>query len=152
MRRTLIRGRRDVKHEARLVRGTRALGIFEDIAYQKLIRTNTLDDTTQSTLENAQLLGYMCTLRVQCFSLQFSLCGKDISKRQNYGRGREEKPNRYGGWQRVRGTVQCLHREPRMLRVGLRHGVEVQLRQIQPPWFPHARVPTLQSRLNKDKG
>jgi hypothetical protein len=61
------------------------LGIFEDIAYQKLIRTDTLDDTTQSTLENAQLLRYMCTMRVQRFSFQFSLCGKEVSKRQNYG-------------------------------------------------------------------
>ena len=147
-RRTFVRGRRDVKHEARLAHGTRALGIFEDIAYQKLIRTDTLDDTTQSTLENAQLLRYMCTMRVQRFSLQFSLCGKDVSKGRNMDVD-EKKTDRYGGSRRVPGIAHCLHREPPMPRVGLRHGVEVQLRQIQPPWFPHPRVLTLQSHLSK---
>ena len=53
----------------------------------------------------------------------------------------------------MRGTAQCLHREPRPPRAGLQPGAEALQQKTLPPWSLRVRVRALQTqrRNNKNK-
>jgi hypothetical protein len=132
--------------------GTRVFIAFDGIPYQKLVGANALDDTAQTTLASTQLCRYRRRMRGQRFPLYFSLWRVGLEgrwERNDRGKGkvRGGKPTDLcGGSPRVRGTAQCLRREPRLPRAVTRPDAEAQRQWTLPPLSPRAPVRALQER------